>query len=79
MDSILMCEGRGASRPCSCLFALVGLAACAWGVRRRLGDIILFAFLSGSRCLFLIYRWLWGLIPVSSVVVGREPFTCFEN
>lgn len=49
------------------------------GVRRRLGDIILFAFLSGSCCLFLIYRWLWVLIPVSSVVVGREPFTCFEN
>ena len=49
------------------------------GVRRRLGDIILFAFLSGSCCLFLIYRWLWGLIPVSSVVAGREPFTCFEN
>ena len=45
----------------------------------RLGDIILFAFLSGSCCLFLIYRWLWGLIPVSSVVVGREPFTWFEN
>jgi len=49
------------------------------GVRQRLGDIILFAFLSGSCCLFLIYRWLWGLIPVSSVVVEREPFTWFEN
>ena len=74
-----MCEGRGAPRPCSCLLLLAYLAACAWGVRQRLGDIILFAFLSGSCCLFLIYRWLWGLIPVSSVAVGREPFTWFEN
>ena len=74
-----MCEGRGAPRPCSCLLLLAYLDACAWGVRQRLGGIILFAFLSGSCCLFLIYRWLWGLIPVSSVVVGREPFTWFEN
>lgn len=41
------------------------------GVRQWLGDIILFTFLSGSCCLFLIHCWLWWVVPVSSVVLGR--------
>lgn len=84
MDSILMCEGRGASRPCSRLLPLAYLAdyvlGYQWrGVRAmmgrrvcsRLGDAVLLAFLPDLYCLFLIYCWLWGLVSVGSVVLGR--------
>ena len=37
----------------------------------RLGDAVLLAFLPDLYCLFLIYCWLWGLVSVGSVVLGR--------
>lgn len=69
-----MRESSGASRPCSHLLPLAYLADYVLGyqwrgvrammgrrVRQWLGDIILFTFLSGSCCLFLIHCWLWGV------------------
>lgn len=40
-------------------------------VRSWHGTVLLLALLPGSYRLFLIYCWLWGLVSVGSVVLGR--------
>lgn len=54
MASILLCEGSGVPDPVRVSFRS-RTSPPARGVRQWLGDIILFTFLSGSCCLFLIH------------------------
>ena len=71
MASILLCEGSGVSRPCSCLLPLAYLTACAWGCAS--GSATLFcsrSFPVRVAC-FLSIAGCGGVVPVSSVVLGR--------